>query len=70
MDVEHVRVQPRQMEDVFCESGQGHLKREHLPEGPVVGCGLEGGRGPLLEQHSRHHRHLNLFQNFAQNLNK
>ena len=53
--VHHVGVEAGEVEDVLGEAGEGQLQREHLPKGPVVCGGLEGGQGPLLQQVLRHH---------------
>lgn len=67
-DLQHLRVQPVQVQDKLCKADQGKLDGEHLPEGPVVRGVGERVQGPLLEHAARHHVALHLLENVSKDL--
>jgi hypothetical protein len=62
MQIHHVRIQPGQVKDVFGETSQRQLQREHLPELPIIGSGRESLHRPLFQHGPRHHIRLHPLQ--------
>lgn len=66
--LQHLRVQPVEMEHELCQADEGQLDGEHLAEGPVI-CGVgESVESPLLQHAARNHVALNLLQDIPENL--
>lgn len=66
--LQHLRVEPVQVEHELRQADEGQLDGEHLPEGPVVGGVGEGVQSPLLQHAARHHVALHLLQDVPQDL--
>lgn len=67
-DLQHLRVEPVEVEHELGQTYERQLDGEHLPEGPVVGGVGEGVEGPLLQHAARHHVALHLLQDVTQDL--
>lgn len=60
--LQHLGVEPVEMQHEFGQADECQLNCKHLPEGPVIGGIGEGMESPLLQHASRHHVPLNFFQ--------
>lgn len=67
-DLQHLGVEPVEMEHELGQTDEGQLDGEHLPEGPVIGGVGEGVKSPLLQHAARHHVALHLLQDVPQDL--
>lgn len=67
-DLQHLGVEPVEVEHELGQAYQGQLDGEHLPEGPVIGGVREGVEGPLLQHAAGHHVALHLLQDVPQDL--
>lgn len=60
--LQHLGVEPVEVEHELRQAYEGQLDGEHLPEGPVIGGVGEGVKSPLLQHAARHHVPLHLLQ--------
>lgn len=66
--LQHLGVEPVEVEHELSQTDEGQLDGEHLPEGPVISSIGEGVESPLLQHAARHHVALHLFQDVPQDL--
>ena len=66
--LQHLRVEPVEVEHELSQTYESQLDGEHLPEGPVISGIGEGVEGPLLQHAARHHVPLHLLQDVTQDL--
>lgn len=66
--LQHLRVEPVEVEHELSQTYEGQLDGEHLPEGPVIGGIGKGVEGPLFQHAARHHVALHLLQDVPQDL--
>lgn len=66
--LQHLGVEPVEVEHELGQTDEGQLDGEHLPEGPVIGGVGESVESPLLQHAARHHVALHLLQDVPQDL--
>lgn len=66
--LQHLGVEPVEVEHELGQTNEGQLDGEHLAEGPVIGGVGKGVESPFLQHAARHHVALHLLQDVPQDL--
>lgn len=66
--LQHLRVEPVEVEHKLSQAYERQLDRKHLPEGPVVRGVGECVESPFLQHAARHHVPLHFLQDVPEDL--